>query len=951
MRHQYISKLLPLWLFLALGGSAVAVQNNWTGAGGDMLWTNSANWSLGVLPDSTQDVFIGDTDTNAVILNAAAQAGTFSLGSTQGMGVLTISGGALDCVDTGLIGSNAVLNLAGDLSSSNSFTIAGAFDWSSGSFVVTNSTMISPSGNWTIRATATCNLNGSVVNNGSVACFATNIHGLYRLDPFNQVIGCQITNNHVFTINTNLTFSADWYYNSVFFNSGTLLVPAGNSNLMLTTDAYFRNAGTVRVETNSSLTIRQSRAETLMLRSGTVFEGEGLTRLTDGSGSVALDILFTSGNITVNGTVELGGGRGYGSAGVGLGDYNDPVTLWSGPGLLRWPAGALINFTFAPGFHVETIGTSDKQFAGTCTNHGTIRWTSNASFSKASYPPEANFYTDGEIVLEDFCVLAGPFMNAGTIRVPAEHGAATLILGPAFENTGTLLAETNATLNLQPNQGDGVFYQGTIFDGAGVVNFPEGADFFGFAGVGTMVVNGTVEIENGNVRLDGTWTGPGLLRWLGGRLGPSTFGTNFNVEIGGSIRKKLDGVCTNLGTIRWTSSIGAFPDTVLDNRGLALLETGLSFDELSLLNEGTIKVPADLGTITLTSFPVVHNSGMLEIETNSILEFSGFLNLTEGAVINGPGIFRWAGPVDSFNTVSGNIAVNGMMELAGAQLAGGSWSGTGLFRWLSGTFGDFTVAPGFHVEVSGEDTKKLGGACTNLGEFHVQGSGPIPSGAFSEITFNNSALVTVDSDWSWNAGTFRNLAGGTFRQASGQTSFDQYYNNGTIELTGILNVADTFQQESTGGCKLSLNSDPSGTQVQGRFVHLDGALTAAFADGFTPIDGSLFTVVSYSALWNAFSNVTLPPLADGLNWRVSYQPDMVNLIVGSPSSLTNAVVLSNGSFQFTLTGAAGGNYEIQASTNLVDWVTLTNAPFSGSATFNDTTATNFTRRFYRGVLE
>ena len=61
-------------------------------------------------------------------------------------------------------------------------------------------------------------------------------------------------------------------------------------------------------------------------------------------------------------------------------------------------------------------------------------------------------------------------------------------------------------------------------------------------------------------------------------------------------------------------------------------------------------------------------------------------------------------------------------------------------------------------------------------------------------------------------------------------------------------------------------------------------------------------------------------------------------------------VTSSG-LQFRLTGPAG-NYVIQASTNLVNWISLatTNAP-NGVLDFTDTTATGLNRRFYRALLQ
>jgi hypothetical protein len=64
-----------------------------------------------------------------------------------------------------------------------------------------------------------------------------------------------------------------------------------------------------------------------------------------------------------------------------------------------------------------------------------------------------------------------------------------------------------------------------------------------------------------------------------------------------------------------------------------------------------------------------------------------------------------------------------------------------------------------------------------------------------------------------------------------------------------------------------------------------------------------------------------------------------------PNILTEPALTAEGLFQFRVAGAAGSNYVIAASTNLIDWVPLeTNtSPF----TFTDTNAVSFPLRVYR----
>jgi hypothetical protein len=63
------------------------------------------------------------------------------------------------------------------------------------------------------------------------------------------------------------------------------------------------------------------------------------------------------------------------------------------------------------------------------------------------------------------------------------------------------------------------------------------------------------------------------------------------------------------------------------------------------------------------------------------------------------------------------------------------------------------------------------------------------------------------------------------------------------------------------------------------------------------------------------------------------------------------VLLSSGAAQVTLTGLAEQTYPIQASTNLTDWLTITNVALTNaSAQFIDPSAPNFRQRFYRAVV-
>jgi len=59
---------------------------------------------------------------------------------------------------------------------------------------------------------------------------------------------------------------------------------------------------------------------------------------------------------------------------------------------------------------------------------------------------------------------------------------------------------------------------------------------------------------------------------------------------------------------------------------------------------------------------------------------------------------------------------------------------------------------------------------------------------------------------------------------------------------------------------------------------------------------------------------------------------------------------ANGAFGFSVSGAPGLTYEIDASSNLLNWLSVTSLiPTSSPFQFSDPAATNVPQTFYRAV--
>ncbi len=76
------------------------------------------------------------------------------------------------------------------------------------------------------------------------------------------------------------------------------------------------------------------------------------------------------------------------------------------------------------------------------------------------------------------------------------------------------------------------------------------------------------------------------------------------------------------------------------------------------------------------------------------------------------------------------------------------------------------------------------------------------------------------------------------------------------------------------------------------------------------------------------------------------------LLVPDRPALGPITLFSSGTVQVSLSGSPGWTYSIQASTNLTDWLNITNLALTNTCgQFVDPAATNFPQRFYRAVVQ
>ncbi len=100
--------------------------------------------------------------------------------------------------------------------------------------------------------------------------------------------------------------------------------------------------------------------------------------------------------------------------------------------------------------------------------------------------------------------------------------------------------------------------------------------------------------------------------------------------------------------------------------------------------------------------------------------------------------------------------------------------------------------------------------------------------------------------------------------------------------------------------------------------------------------------------------ITNPILADVAGQPVapaSLVPGSIFISTALPARLGTVLRSPNGQVLFAVTGGNQQSYLVQASTNLVDWVSIaTNAAAGGLINFLDAKSTNFPTRFYRAIV-
>jgi hypothetical protein len=370
----------------------------------------------------------------------------------------------------------------------------------------------------------------------------------------------------------------------------------------------------------------------------------------------------------------------------------------------------------------------------------------------------------------------------------------------------------------------------------------------------------------------------------------------------------------------------------------------------------------------------------------------------------GPGL---NGNVDALAVSDGALYAGGAFTAAGATPANyiAQWNGS---DWLAlgqgmdgnvaalaasgGTLyagGGFLTAGTSNVNYiaqwNGSNWLALGpGMNGNVNALAVSGSSLYAGGGFMTAGSNAANYIAK-----WNGTNWLALGSGMNSNVDAlAVSGSSLYAGGGFTTAGATNANCIAQWNGTNWLALGagmggLGSAPPGVYpsvnalaVSGETVYAGGLFLTA---GGTPANYlAQWESGSWSALGSGLGGYTLypgdPPAVSALTLLggnlyvggafltagTNVSPFVAEaLLGGAPVNPGIVIVTTNGNFgfanhqfHFMLTGPAGSNTVISASTNLHNWLPLATNPLgSGSLIFTDKLATNYPSRFYRATLE
>jgi hypothetical protein len=859
------------------------------------LWSDSADWSTGKVPGSSDSVTISV---------APATSGTpYTVEIESAVAVSSIT----------LDQSEAILDVSYTTLAVSTFTLtAGTLDIDYGSTFTVAKT-------FALAAAGTLQLNGSVLQGGTYTSTAGTVllsnyatlsslvwHGTLDLTTQNggQVTlenvtfaGSAGTGNGTLAIGSGVTT----YIDQAALSSVDVGLASGDY-LYVETTTFTLASGSTLSTTGSTLTSGYLPTTVLDLESGGTLTNKGV--ITDASGA---NLTIDAGTLTNTGTISVSNGGTIEISTSGS-------TASTNSGLLSVGAGSYLDLYSSGGGGFTSTGS--VSVAGTLGIDAALTSAELAKFTVAT----------GTLALQ------GTLTNtAATVTVSSTAKLANLwldggeIIGGKIVSTGDFVA-TGGTLSgvtldglLSVSTQSGSYYETLVVTGSLTTTGAAGT------GVGTLAISGAqVDFETGTT-----------LTNLAVSLSTSTYGAAIEAGTG----SETAGTTLTIGSgvhITTTGSNGsllvATANDTLVNKGT--ITAGVQSGQLALeglTNDGLISVtngsnlywyPNENSSASTT----IVNAGTLSVDNSTV---AVYLYSGSPYTLDNTGLISLTGTSTQFYyyeqmqfTNSGKIEVAGGATLD-LGYSGETWSNSGTFL-LSGGFislgGTFTAAQIGKAVISDGGAIEIGGTLTNTGTISI-GTGS----TLTALTLNGGEI-----------------AGGTIHDAGSGLNFGEY--GGTlsaVDYHGTINIAsyDTALYVTGGLTMAGTTGSGTGTiLVDGEYAYLRIIGSQTFNSTVIDIGDTSYTAygntIAFTDQTSTPSTLTLAStssLVDVANADIdgneiyngtTYVPTGDTLI--NDGSITETASLSHLTTSFAnLINAASISIE-NGSTFYVDGGTLTN---------------------------
>ena len=301
----------------------------------------------------------------------------------------------------------------------------------------------------------------------------------------------------------------------------------------------------------------------------------------------------------------------------------------------------------------------------------------------------------------------------------------------------------------------------------------------------------------------------------------------------------------------------------------------------------------DLSATTLTGAGTLDNSGTINLFANNTvaapIDNGGTINVRNvGNAINGALTTRTGSliEINNFNlnahaalTVANGFTNDGTIKLRGDR-ANNAYTQT-----LTVSSGAIVNAAGATIVNEGPyGARTINAAIDNQGTIQVTGSRDL---AVNGAAFINQATGIIEGD--------RNLAViGTALQ-----------NGGTIAPgvsgKGILGLAGDIVQPASGAFNVDIEGVTAGSEYDRMNVSnsadLDGTLNISLLNGYQPVLGDSFVVLTYGSRIDSFTTITGREIGNGLYLNPHYRDNHLVLIAGNPPTTPT----------YDITASAGAN--------------------------------------------